>query len=555
MINEPLFENDIIPTILRNFNNYFFGQIWYVYVILLGMLMYAAYRQVCKKSCSSCRNLFPGPVAGFDPRSPKDLSALLFLLISFAIYGTVTLMQDDSLFNNPDLMSLNTIRPLNDGIPAFYGIVRMCPISFFDLNALYAATHNFNIINIYILIKQGLILWLFYRFLNFLSPARRLSTIGIIQLVPAVFWLNNIIFPEQNIIIFILASLLCLRNFSNGRQSGLWGFTVFTLLAIYSKETVVLFYGGILMFAVLYDVYCEKIKPNDFLHPFRLSARLPVETMIFLCCLSFAIFYLFNTIELKDNVYIVFRQTDLDRLLKLYKFEIVIIILAWLIAVKKFLYREKFDNPVCNEGLLFGASFTLAVIIFKLRVAPIFEHLELKSYYALLADIFGIIYIARNIRSPRWLGMFFGIILLYSWPSNLTIAAAEAGKARREAAEFLSSVIRRENHLSYMLSEHTGETDWIKENWNAALLYYHPDAELILKMPTLAQDNIVNKFSQEMYAQNKKYLSTIKGEDIPVSGDYFVIRTNAFDKDIHVIKDIPHDLVFENKLFRIYKIK
>lgn len=223
MINEPLFEENIVSTIFRNFTFYFFGQTWYIYAVLLGISIYMAYRLLCKGSCTPCPNLFPSPAAGFNLHNRKELAALLFLFLSFSIYAVTMLLQDNSLFNNPDLMSLNTIFIFHRGLAASYGPARMCPVSFFDLNALYAITHNFYIISAYIMLKQALILWLLYCFLNFLSPAKRLFTLGTIQLVPAVFWLNGIIFPEQNILIFILASLLCLKRFSAGKRSGLWG--------------------------------------------------------------------------------------------------------------------------------------------------------------------------------------------------------------------------------------------------------------------------------------------------------------------------------------------
>ena len=68
-------------------------------------------------------------------------------------------------------------------------------------------------------------------------------------------------------------------------------------------------------------------------------------------------------------------------------------------------------------------------------------------------------------------------------------------------------------------------------------------------------NNVINKFSRHQYAKYKKYLSSIKGGRIPVSGDYYVVSTNALNTDFSVIADIPHNLVFENKLFRIYKIR
>lgn len=195
MINEPLFEENIVSTIFRNFTFYFFGQTWYIYAVLLGISIYMAYRLLCKGSCTPCPDLFPSPAAGFNLHNRKELAALLFLFLSFSIYAVTMLLQDNSLFNNPDLMSLNTIFIFHRGLAASYGSARMCPVSFFDLNALYAITHNFYIISAYIMLKQAFILWLLYCFLNFLSPAKRLFTLGTIQLVPAVFWLNGIIFP------------------------------------------------------------------------------------------------------------------------------------------------------------------------------------------------------------------------------------------------------------------------------------------------------------------------------------------------------------------------
>ena len=555
MINEPLFEENIISTIIRNFTFYFFGQVWYIYAIFLTLSIYIAYRLLCKGNCTLYPNLFPKPSAKFDTNNYKELAALLFLLFAFSVYAVVMFSQNDSLFNNPDQMSLNTIFIFHRGLAASYGPARMCPISFFDLNALYAITHNFYIISTYILLKQAIIIWLLYQFLNFLPLTKSLLTIGIIQLVPAVFWLNNIIFPEQNILIFILASLLCLRRFSAGKRSGLLGFGIFTLLAIFSKETTVLFYGGILIFAVLYDVYKEKINLCDFLHPFRLAGKLPIETMLFLCCLSFAIFYLFIMVELKENVYIVFRQVEITHLLNLYKFEILAVILAWIIAIKKLVYHEKFDNPLFNEGTLFGATFLLLIIVLKLRIAPDLEHVRLKSYYAVLTDIFGIIYIARNLKNTKLLSCLCIFSLFYSTTTNLAIANNEIGQSRYETASFLSSIIQKENRLSYMLSPHTEETDWVKETWNAALTYYHPETNITLKMPSLSDDNIINQFSKYQYAKYKEYLSTIEGSKIPTTGDYYVVNINALDTDFSVIKNLPHDLVFENKLFRIYKIK
>lgn len=557
MINEPLFENNIIENILRNFTFYFFGQIWYIYALLLGIIMYVSYRLICKGKLTTYPNLFPLPIKDSNLKNKNNIKALIALFCALYAYATIMFIQDNSLFNNPDLMSLNTIFIFHRGVAATYGPARMCPISFFDLNYLYAISHNFTIINLYILLKQAIILWLLYKFLNFLSFSRRLWTIALIQITPSVFWLNNIIFPEQNIIIFVLCSLLCLQKFSQTeKKSFLWWFCVFTLLAIYSKETTILFYGGILIFAVLYNVYKEKITPSDFLHPFKLAGKLPLEALLFLCCLSFAVFYLFIMVELKENVYIVFRQHNLIHLINLYKFEIICLALGWILALYRLLNKQILTNPIFNEGLLFAATFLLGILIFRLQIAPDLQHVSQKSYYAVLADIFGIIYITRNLHHPKLQSAFSLLIIIGSMIINLQILRyEEIGLARHQAADYLSDIIQTQNKLSFMLSMHTEESDWVREGWGGALTYYHPSAELTLKMPTLADNNIINKFSLHEFAKYKAYLPTIKGEYIPQSGDYYIIKEDVFEQDYPTIKDLEHELVFKNKLFRIYKIK
>lgn len=84
-------------------------------------------------------------------------------------------------------------------------------------------------------------------------------------------------------------------------------------------------------------------------------------------------------VELKENVYIAFRQADSRHLLNLYKFEIITVTLAWLIAAKKLICREKFDNPLFNEGTLFGASFLLAILISICILLPTLNMCGLKA--------------------------------------------------------------------------------------------------------------------------------------------------------------------------------
>ena len=70
-------------------------------------------------------------------------------------------------------------------------------------------------------------------------------------------------------LIFICASLLMLKKYlAAPRTSLLILFCILMNLAIYTKETIILFYAGLLAVDVLYLVFRVTVKPAAFLHPF-----------------------------------------------------------------------------------------------------------------------------------------------------------------------------------------------------------------------------------------------------------------------------------------------
>lgn len=556
MISEPLFQDNIISTILRNFKFYFFDRPWYIYAAATLVLLYLFYSLIRWRNPVRCPNLFPEAAAAFDWRNRTDKAALAFLAAVISAYAGVIYSLDDTLFNNYDLMSVNTIFTFHRGLNAYYNITRLCPVSFFDLNFIYAVSHNFNIINLFIIAKQILIVWLLYRFLDFLAPARRLLAISLIMIIPAVFWLNNIIFAEQNILIFILASLIFVRKFSRtGRYGSLWWFSVFTLLAVFTKETAVIFYGGLLAFAVLQDVFQEKINLSNIFRPIRLARSLPLESMLFFCCLAFAVFYLFVVVELDENIYSLPRIRSFSYLFSLYKVEIVLTVLAWLTAAGKIIRKESFNGALFNEGLLFAGTCVLAHIVFFLRLAPELEHVAYKSYYIVLTDVFSLIYLARNTSGKTIPVLLACCVLGVSVFLNAAVYKHENGRSYREAAEFFARDIRNGKSLSIMFSPLTEDSDWVRENWGSALMYYFPGADITFKFPTISEDNKSNRLTLWIYKQMEGALAKIKGESKPVSGDYYIIKKGRADIDHVHLSILPHELVFENKLFRIYKIK
>lgn len=556
MINEPFFQENILATIIRNFKFYLFDDHWYAYALSTGIIFYGLYFVLRKTCCTSYPNIFPHSHFSFLRHNKNQIFALFFCALCLIIYSAVIVSLDDSLFNNYDLMSLNTTLVFTRGVLSYYGQTRLSPISFFDLNIVYAITHNYNLINFYIIAKQVIIAFLFYRFLNFIPVAKRLLTIGVIIFMPAFFWINNIIFPEQNLIIFLLASLIFIKKYSeNCKYSNLWYFIVFANLTIYTKESAIIFYSGIFATGILYNVFIEKINLSNIFRPFKLIKIMPVEFLIFIICFFFSIFYFVITDPSEENFYIVNRQQNYANIINLYKLEIITTLLAWLVFIKKIIKKETFANPLFNEGLLMGATFVLLFMIFYLKIIPVLSHVRLKNYYVLLSSIFSTLYIVQNLYNKKLLGAFFALTLTYSAFYNYKVYQNENGHLYREVGDFFASEIPQNEQTNIMISYNSEESDWVRENWPSTFKYYFPQKDIIFKFPRIAENNTINKFIIYKYNNLQNYMGIVKGEATPISGDYYIIKKGSAEKDFEVIENRPHDLVFENKLFRIYKIR
>lgn len=106
-------------------------------------------------------------------------------------------------------------------------------------------------------------------------------------------------------LIFICASLLMLKKYlAAPRTSLLILFCILMNLAIYTKETVILFYAGLLAVDVLYLVFRGTVKPASFLHPFKTAKELPLEFIMFLSMAVFAFIYLLFGLGIESNQYV-----------------------------------------------------------------------------------------------------------------------------------------------------------------------------------------------------------------------------------------------------------
>ena len=481
MLQEPLFQENILSTILRNFDFYLFGSNWLPYALGLLALLSLTILTLKWAGAEKENYLFP---PHHIPFNRYNQSGLYFCLLCFGIYAFNVFSLDNTLFNNYDLMSVNTTFIFDKGVAATYANNRLAPVSFFDLNFLYAITHNFTLINIYVILKQALILWLLFNLLDYISIKTRLLLIGTITLLPAMFWINNIIFPEQNELIFLLSSFICLRRYTQKHQFRyLWLYCFLALLAVYTKETAIIFYFGILIYNLLYYVFHDKINYHNLFRPWLMAKAFPFEFITFLIGLSFALFYFHTVNSMSENAYVQLRQKPLFDLIKLFKTEIILTVIAWIVFIKKFFKKEDFSILI-NEAFLFGATSILLFLLFILKMDAGVPHIAHKTYYAVLCSIFSIIYISSNLKNIV-LYIIFTIIICWSSAVNYNFHHKENGIYYHQIADFMAKELTVKAQITISFAPTAEPLPWIYETWSAAFKYYFPDKNITFKFPWL----------------------------------------------------------------------
>lgn len=550
MIKEPLFQPNIWETLIRNFAYFFFEKNWPFYAAFFILVFCLVFLLLLRKSAVSYAGVFPAGEYRFNAKERADRLGLYFCLLVLGLYAAVMFLLENSLFNNHDLMSYNTTLSFLKGQISGYDADRFTPLAFWDNNIVYAVTHNFYLIDVYLLAKQALIAFLLYRFLVFVPVGRRLFGIGVVLFLPALFWINNMIFPEQNMLIFILASLIAVKNYSfSGKKSSLAWFVFFMNLAIYTKESAILFYSGILITSVLYDVFIEKINLSSFIHPLQTVKQMPLEFLMFFSMLVFSTFYLLTTESSENNRYIAIGRSQISELLPLYKIELSLALVALIVFVRRVWKKKIQSNPMFNEGLLLGSLMVIGVIVFYFRLHPISTHVYFKSYYLVLSAVFLSVYLLINVQKSKEI-LFGGILLvMVSGWVNYDNFNREQGVWYRETAEFLVSNSHNEETLNIYLAPHIEYNLWTVEAWSSALRYYFPNINMVFK------SNMISEDAAKIYARVKPLYHPLIGQEEPIPGDYYVVKKNYYwGQDLAFIARKKSLKVYENEAFQVFKI-
>ena len=289
-MHEQWFRSDILQGIWRNFAFYFgyHDLIFYVFAVLaFNIINTVIIKYFFKKTdyvFAEEKSYF------FNFKNCGDRSAFIVFAFSFCLYVINIFSLDGTIFNAYDTMIVNNINDMTYGVKPLFDSVRFNPIAGIDHNIIYAVSFNYRIVDCWNVLKQALSLFLLYKFFAFIPVAKRLSALAVINFAPSVFWVNNIIFSEQNTLIFVLLSFMSLVKYSKTKNCfTLFMFTFWLNLAIYTKETNILLYMGILAFLVLRRVFAEEIVLKSFLSPLKTLRTMPIEYLLFCNMFLFSI--------------------------------------------------------------------------------------------------------------------------------------------------------------------------------------------------------------------------------------------------------------------------
>ena len=530
MMKETLFRDNIVSNILNNFMFYLsYDELVYymLAVVLLGFINVAVVRKFFSKEQYCFINLNKK-----DDEYKKGYCGYVLLFLSFILYVINILSLENSIFNAYDSMSFNNINNMLYGVLPTIKFGRFNPIAGVDHNIIYAMSHNYNMINCWIIIKQAICLFLLYKVFYFIPVDKRLMFLAVINILPSVFWVNNIIFPEQIALIFILLSLLCLIkcNLSNRFSHLLW-FVLFMNFAIYTKETVILFYAGVLIFLVFRRIFNEEIVLKSFLHPLKTIKMMPIEYLMFCNMLIYSIFYLLSSDLFTSGTYISHNHKDLFELLKINSLELFINLTSLILL---FFNIHKTGNWL-GKGIVIGCSLMTIVIIFYFQIGgyPDFY----KTWYLYLPTIFCTGYIFNNL-NKKWLLIIFIPIVLFSFYKNWWIFEKEEGKSRRELVEYMIS--QGNQPTFYFVDKENFHDGWMFESFNSALKYTFPNGNIIFETNHDFHPRINNK--------NDYFYKTIKS-DLPVNSDFIIVyKYKSYNISVNAT------LVYENKFYKVYKL-
>lgn len=567
MFDAPLLQDHIWSNLIKFNTITFTARLWVPWLLVvatvLALCVWILRKQL--RSSPAYFNLFEDINYKFRARKKRDWAALSALCVALGITACYMFTTDNSFFENFDLMSLGTIRSLKFGQISNFDYTRITPLSFWYLSTVYAITQNMIVIKGFVFIQLLVAVWTMYCFFNYIPSARRLVFLAVFVLTPTVLLTSKVVFPERDVIILIMLSLICMRHFSKSSSLTLLsGFLFFMNAAIYTKETSILLYFGILLTSVLYNIWNEQIRPQSFLHPLQLIKSMPVEFLIGMSLLLYAIIHFLLQTPNDENLYLSTNTYSWQMLIYYYKFEstIALAALGMLIARAVRNYNTA-ANPMFRGGLVIGGVCVAVTIIFILQTAPNSPHLAEKTYYLQLPLLFSLAYIFQNTRSRLILAVLSLALLIYSAGEIIKARQKEIGIYYREVAEFMATKLPKGNDRTkaagiFIIDATQADATidkWLIEAWSSSYAYYLPEYNIVFKSDKHIPTDIKGILALRPFTIKAIYFPILPRKK-PENGDWVIInKNNRLPKTLEIMKQLPEQPEYENFLFKVYRAK
>ena len=558
MFDKPLFQDDIWQNLWLFNKNYLTTRTWPLWLGgVYGVLLIAIFfLRKSFRNKSLYNDTFSSQIYTFDKNSYKQWGAFIFVCLAIAISQFYAYFGENTLFENYDLMAINTTRSMRYGLVASFDYIRVIPFASWYLSTLYAITQNIYMIKILVLLQTILCAWTMYIFFNYIPVARRLVMTGLMILLPTYMQTTNIIFPERDMIIALMLGLIIARKYCQTHLLR-WGvlFILFCNLAIYTKETCITFYLGILLTSLIYNVFNGQINYRSFLHPLKTISCYPLEFLIGISLLCYSGIFIF--MQNGSNFYLSANNQPLIAQIKTYWVEIILVLLAVWLSIQKLRKNPIKNNPLFQEGLVAGALCSALLVVVILRLSPSTPHLAGRSYYMLLSVVFALAYIFKQMSSRKLLGVLSVLLICYSCYANINYKRAEVGKYYHEVAEFMEQNSAPGTVTKIFVMEGPYATkmlwQWIVETWSTSYRYYFNDRTMIFKSDIHYLDRtIVSKL--RLYASIPLIYFPLVPQALPQAGDWLIInKHNQSTKANNARKNYSDHKVFENELFEVYK--
>ena len=337
-------------------------------------------------------------------------------------------------------------------------------------------------------------------------------------------------------------SLFFLKKYQKNKKclNLLW-FVLFMNLALYTKETVILFYVGLGIYMLFSSIAKGKITINSFFSPIKTILSHPVEYMMFWSMFVFANCWMLITPFEQENRYIATHQYNIMQMIEIYAVELFLVFISFAILLYKIMKQKFSTMTLFEEGGIIGNFISVIIIVFYMRISSISDYP--LSYYLYLPTVFCVMYIINSITN-RWLLMvallptvFISIVI------NYITFDQQQGKSRRDIAEYIISNTKYKDMVVYLYSTQIIDSKWWKTYaWSSALKYANPNLRLKFK---------TNLDIYKYYLEEEdKFYEKQLGD--PTFGDHILVN-KKYEKDYQPTEN--QKLEYENKFYKLYFIE